>query len=147
MINKVISNIEIIHDDYQGEYGWRFTRAIATLLDNTRIHLHAELYCGAEGNLSREWVQKKISTFLKTDRKAFQDYCLGKCREHDPLSFMRWIDEQNYHFEDMSTVSQRKGQQVWEYCGNLKECSSAFSFYIFDKNLAAICRRHIRKRR
>jgi hypothetical protein len=147
MINNIITNIDIIHDDYKGDYAYSATRAIATLKNNTHLQLHAETYCGEEGQLSQEWVQKKISTFLKTDRKAFQDYCLGRCRKHDPLSFMRWIDAQNYHYEDMSTVSKLKDRNVWEYYGNLKEYSSALSFYIFDKNLAAKCKRHIHKRR
>ncbi len=146
MINKVITTIDIVHDEYKGVYAYRFTRAIATLINHTRLQLHAELYCGAEGTLSEGWVKKRISTFLQSNKKSFQDYCHGKNREHDPLSFMKWIDTQNYHYEHFSSVSKLKSCNVWEYHGNLSEYSSAFSFYIFDKNLAAKCRRHIQKR-
>jgi hypothetical protein len=147
MINNVITNIDIIHDDYKGEYAYRFTRAIATLINKACLQLYAQTYCGAEGKLSEEWVTRKISTFLQTDKKAFEDYCHGQCLEHAPLSFINWIDTQHYHYEQFSTVYKLKDRGVWEYHGNLKEYSSAFSFYIFDKNLAATCRQHIHKRR
>jgi hypothetical protein len=147
MINNIITKIDILHDDYKGDYTYRFIRAIAVLNNNTRLQLHAEPYCGAQGKLSEEWVKTKILTFLQTNRKAFQDYCLGRSRAHDPLSFMSWIDTQNYHYEDMSTIHKLKNRSVWNFCGNLKEYSSAFSFYIFDKHLAAKCRWHIHERR
>jgi hypothetical protein len=147
MINNVISKIDIIHDDYKGDYAFRFTRAIAMLRNNTQLQLHAEPYCGAEGKLSEQWIKSRIASFLRTDKKAFQDYCGGKNIRHNPVSFMRWIDKQNYHYEDFSKVYKLKDRDVWEYHGNLKEYSAAFSFYIFDKNLAAQCRRHIYKRR
>jgi hypothetical protein len=60
MINNVITNIDIIHDDYKGEYAYRFTRAIATLINNTRLQLHAQLYCGAEGKFVA------VNSFLDT---------------------------------------------------------------------------------
>jgi hypothetical protein len=147
MINNVITNIAIIHDDDNGQYTYRSTRAIATLKNNTRLQLHAKPYCGAGGILSAEWVQKKISSFLQTDKKAFQDYCHGESQEHDPLTFMDWIDTQNYYYELFSSISKLKDRDVWEYHGNLREYSSAFRFFIFDKNLAAKCRRHIQARR
>jgi hypothetical protein len=82
------------------------------LINDTKLQLHAELYCGAQGKLSEEWVKTKISSFLHTNKKAFQDYCLGKSIEHDPLSFMRWIDTQNYHYEGLSRIYKLKNRGV-----------------------------------
>ena len=147
--NHVIKNLEITEDtdNYRSGFNFLFTRLRATIKDGRQFQLHATTqYTG-----SAKWVQDKLERFLATDRKSFQDYCRGNNKEHDVKGFLDWIEEHNYTYESCAEIyrlgeNQNNPIEVWNFHGNLKEISSAFNFYVFDKELVGLIEASLSKR-
>ena len=56
--------------------------------------------------------------------------------DRHPLKFLAWVREHNLTFEPFSRFEYLSGMKVWEFGGNLREYSSAFTYRIWDRGLA-----------
>jgi len=94
-------------------------------------------------NLSDSWDYDEIILILNTLKKSNFRYACNYCcrgtlgsanKFTDPIEFLNWVEKNNYSFEKFSQILEiNKG--YWQFCGNLKEYSCAFTFYIFDEKL------------
>lgn len=80
-----------------------------------------------------------LNTLKKSGFKFACNYCgkgmLGSSNRFlNPIDFIKWIKENDYHFESFSSIDiLQKG--YWRFHGNLKEYSCSFWFDIFDMEL------------
>lgn len=57
------------------------------------------------------------------------------CR--NPIEFLNWVEKNNFSFESFSGISREKELpgKPWDFHGNLREASAAFSFRIWGERL------------
>lgn len=80
-----------------------------------------------------------LNTLKKSGFKFACNYCgkgmLGSANKFlDPIDFIKWVKENKYQFEGFTSIETIK-KGYWRFHGNLKECSCAFWFDIFDSEL------------
>lgn len=81
-----------------------------------------------------------LNTLKKSGFKFACNYCgkgmLGSSNRFlNPIDFIKWVKENHYHFDLIISTYQEIEKGYWRFSGNLKECSCAFWFDIFDKEL------------
>lgn len=61
--------------------------------------------------------------------------------KEDVEAFLKWKSDNGYTFSgDFTSLRWEEEEQCFNFLGNLKECSAAFWFRIYDKSLAERCR-------
>jgi hypothetical protein len=128
-----------ITQDKDTDGSFKFTRIYVTTEHGNCFQVHAQTKIGQDGAYSEGCCMATIENFKKTDKKAFQDYCGGENKQHDVLGFIEWVISNGYTFDKERTQIYKypKIKGVWNFSGNLHECSSAFNFDIFDSGLIA----------
>jgi hypothetical protein len=63
------------------------------------------------------------------------------CR--NPIEFLNWVEKNNFSFDNFSGIRHLRELtlEVWDFHGNLREASAAFSFRIWDERLVEKVRR------
>lgn len=54
---------------------------------------------------------------------------------HDPIALLKWVIQKRYTFEKDTKASMLSDGKTFDFKGNLRECSCAFFYRIFDKNI------------
>lgn len=54
---------------------------------------------------------------------------------HDPINFLKWVIQKKYTFEKGTIASTRSDGKTFDFKGNLRECSCAFFYRIFEKTI------------
>lgn len=81
-----------------------------------------------------------LSTLKKSGFKFACNYCgkgmLGSPNRFlNPIDFIKWVKENKYQFDTVFTSIEMIKEGYWRFSGNLKECSCAFWFDLFDADL------------
>ncbi len=81
-----------------------------------------------------------LNNLQKNDFKFACNYCgkgmLGSPNKFlNPFDFIEWMKENNYQFDKHMTTMQKIDNGYWRFSGNLVQCSCAFWFDIFDKDI------------
>lgn len=63
----------------------------------------------------------------------------------DPIRFLVWIQQKDYHFENFTEFKKTQQQDIWDFSGNLQEYSAAFAYRFWDKKLAQKVQRFFNK--
>ena len=70
------------------------------------------------------------------DGRYAVDFITAPEDDRNPLRFLAWVQEHRLTFEPFSRFQWLKHIQCWEFGGNLVEYSSAFTYRIWDRELA-----------
>ena len=83
-------------------------------------------------------VEELKQQLINNECKYIRFYCHAPIEDRSPLAFLAWVKEHKMTFESFSHFRWIKSKSInaWEFGGNLREYSSAFTYRIFDRALA-----------
>ncbi len=73
--------------------------------------------------------------------KFIRFYCHAPIDNPSPLDMIQWVKANNLHWESFAKFEYIKSLKLWEFGGNTREYSAAFTFRIFDRGLAVRVKR------
>jgi len=73
---------------------------------------------------------------IANDAKYVRFYCHAPIDNPSPLDMIQWVRDNNLHWESFAKFQYIKSLKTWEFGGNTREYSAAFTFRIFDRGLA-----------
>jgi hypothetical protein len=94
------------------------------------------------------------SQIIKNEGKFVTFYCAewyyhGTKGCRNPIEFLNWVEKKNFSFENFSGIRREKELpgKPWDFHGNLKEASAAFSLRIWDEKLVEKVRKKFNRLR
>jgi len=78
---------------------------------------------------------------MENNCKFVRFYCHAPIDSPSPLNMIEWVTATKLTWETFTKFSYLKSMRQWEFGGNCREYSAAFTFRIYDRGLAVRVKR------
>ena len=93
----------------------------------------------------KEEISDLKAQLIQNDCKFIRFYCHSPLKSPSPLDMIEWVKSNNLTWENFTEFRYLKDSKQWQFFGNCREYSAAFTFRIYDRGLAVRVKRAYRQ--